>query len=213
MENKRSKNFFLSSNKFISFAWWKNREDLFSIFPALLIEKNIDKGLEIKLNRYIFCLGKRRFEINTGVYNPRNTVLNWKDSALEDFILWMRKSGNENFGKNEVERFFAVNPEWKNLITITSCKNHYIRLLLAKALVDFNSASVVANKRKEKQQRSETLRVSPAESALLDSLRDDHTEESIDVDLSPLDKLGGFMNINEGENNSHHWTGNENDTK
>jgi hypothetical protein len=205
MENKRSKNFFLSKNKFVSFAFWKNKEEMFSVFPGFFIEKNIDKGLEIIINRYVFSLGRKRLEINTGIYSPRNTVLNWKDSGLEDFIIWMRKNGNVNFNKNDVDNFLKENPEWKKLITISSCKNYYIKLLLAKAFEDFNSKII----NKEKEKRTEGG-LSSAANALLDALEEDKNEE--DSNISPLDRLGDLLNMTEeanasGSKESNHWGG------
>lgn len=208
MENKRSKNFFLSKNKFVSFTFWKNKEEMFSVLPGFFIEKNIDKGLEIVINRYVFSLGRKRLEINTGIYSPRNTILNWKDSGLEDFIIWMRKNGNVNFNKNNVETFLKENPEWKNLITISNCKNYYIKLLLAKAFEDFNSK--VVNKEKEKRTEGN---LSSAANALLDALKEDKNEE--DLNLSPLDRLGDLLNMTEeanasGSKESNHWGGTQN---
>ncbi|HCJ8468341.1 TPA: hypothetical protein NV714_002086 [Escherichia coli] len=204
MENKRSKNFFLSKNKFVSFAFWKNKEEMFSVFPGFFIEKNIDKGLEIVIDRYVFCLGRKRLEINTGIYSPRNTILNWKDSGLEDFIIWMRKNGNVNFNKNDVDNFLKENPEWKKLITISSCKNYYIKLLLAKAFEDFNSK--IVNKEKEKRAEGN---LSSAANALLDALADKNEEDS---NISPLDRLGDLLNMTEEANasdskESNHWGG------
>lgn len=192
MYNKRSRNYYINANKFISFASWKNNEEMFSLFPSFFIQLNIDKGLEIQVNKYIFCLGKHRFEINTGVYTPRNKVLNWKSSGLEDFIVWIRKNVNAKFDKYDMEVFLNNSPEWKKIITQSNCNNHYIRILLAKELADFSN-----NKKEEIKPTTEnkTKNSSIAKDALLSSLDSLGQNDIPKVPIDPLDQLGDALNI------------------
>lgn len=192
MYNKRSRNYYINANKFISFASWKNNEEMFSLFPSFFIQLNIDKGLEIQVNKYIFCLGKNRFEINTGVYTPRNKVLNWKSSGLEDFIIWIRKNVNAKFDKYDMEVFLNNSPEWKKIITQSNCNNHYIRILLAKELAEFSN-----NKKEETKPAAEskTKNSSFAKDALLSSLNSLEESDMPDIPVDPLDQLGDALNI------------------
>lgn len=198
MDNKRSRNYFINANTFISFATWKNNEEMFSLFPGVFIKRNIDKGLEIQENRYVIFLGgRRRFEITTGKYTPRNKILNWKSSGLEDFILWIRKNVNDSFNKYDMEIFLNNSPQWKKIITQSNCNNHYIRILLARELADFSTGKKEETKPVVNENKSKNSFAKNALLSSLDKLEKEENNEVLNDNIDPLDRLGDALSIQE----------------
>lgn len=139
----RTKNKFISKNKFLSYAKWKDRGGVFFIFPSVMIETNVDLGIEVQATRLTWAMGRYRWRIDIGKYNPlpKGEIV-WNKVGLDGFVRWAKSSCRRKWGKSDIESVIKDKEEWKKLIVKKGLDTHYMRILIAREIMDNEQNSV-----------------------------------------------------------------------
>lgn len=175
----RTKNKVISKNKFKSRAKWVERTGPYFPIPTLMIEKDLDIGIEVQINRYTVAWGYKRWRWDVGTYTPLPTgEINWTKIGLDDFSKWAKKSYNKKWGRYEIENIIKNKPFIKDVIVESGLK-HYTRILIAREIMKSESGS--ANDKIYKEVNGKTRMI-------LDALIQHEEEENQKID--PLDQLG-----------------------
>lgn len=168
MEFKRSKNYYLTIRKFISFATWKDPSDMFVIIPTIMCKRKQDRGLEVVLSQYIFAWGRRKFEMDIGNYYPRHHDYSWKGLKMDTFLDWAKKNIDNTLTKEYIEIVLEDNQGLKKTLSQTSPNFHYMKLLLGNEIKKFKQLSDISP---EMVKNGENM--SPEEQALKNALDND----------------------------------------
>lgn len=139
----RSPNWFWTSDRFITFASWKDRAGPFALWPSLMVETQVDLGADVQSARWTLVLGRRRWQMDFARYTPRATAgkIDWSTGpgGAEEMLRWAKKVFRRNWTKADLEKLFAKKPEWRRLVIQSGARHHYVRVLLARELMDQES--------------------------------------------------------------------------
>lgn len=183
MEFKRTKNYFITNIKFVSFATWKDPSDMFVIFPTVMCKRKQDRGLEVVLSQYIWAWGRRKVEMDIGNYYPRRSEYSWKGLKMDVFLEWAKKNIDPTLTKEYIEIVLEDNPGLKKTLSKTNPGFHYMKLLLANEIRRFKQLSDISP---EMVKNGENM--SPEEQALKHAL-DYNDNDSVDL----LDQLSSVV--------------------
>lgn len=185
----RTKNKVISKNKFKSRAKWLERSGPYFIIPTLMIEKDLDIGVEVQINRYTLAFGYKRWRWDVGTYTPLPTgEINWIKVGLDDFSKWAKKSYNKKWGRYEIENIIKNKPFIKDVIVESGLSKHYTRILIAREIMKSESGSTNDKVYKDANGKSR---------AILDALTQHVEQENQKID--PLDQLGNKI-MNSSQN-------------
>lgn len=139
----RTKNKFISKNKFLSYAKWKDRGGVFFIFPSIMIETKVDLGIEVQVSRLTWAIGRYRWRLDIGNYQPLPSGdIVWSKVGLDSFSRWAKNSCKRKWGKSDIENVIKDKNEWKKLIVKKGLDKHYMRILIAREIMDNEQTSV-----------------------------------------------------------------------
>lgn len=132
----RSPNKFISKNRFISYAKWRDPRSPLMLWPAGWVFKNQEVVFGVSIDRWTFGWLRWRFQLDIGLYlrpDPKAPI-EWSKSGLDGFLNWGKEVFQQKWGRADLDRLFRNRPEWKRLIALGGANPHYVRLLLAREL-------------------------------------------------------------------------------
>lgn len=176
----RTKNKVISKNKFKSRAVWTEKAGPYFVIPTLMIEKDLDIGIDVKIDRYTWVWGYKRWRWDVGTYTPLPTGdIVWNKIGLEDFSKWAKVSYNKKWGKYEIENIIKNKPFLKDIIVESGLTKHYTRILISREIM--RNENGISSDKIYKEANGKTRMV-------LDALTQHIEEENQKID--PLDQLG-----------------------
>jgi len=190
----RSENKFITKNKFKSKASWEETAGAYFLWPSLMVEKDIDVGIDVKITRRTLAWGRKRWRWDTGTYTPLPTgEIVWSKIGLDDFSKWAKKSYNRKWGRAEIESIVVDKPELKDIIVKMGLTKHYTRILMGREIIEKESESVYGNAMMDEN----SIKDNTGRTQSLISALNKHTQQERKA-IDPLDQLGSKI-LNSGE--------------
>ncbi len=133
----RTKNYFLTSRRFMAAAAWRAPRSGFLLWPAAWIEVGLEPSLEVRLTRVSVGWGPWRAQLDLGVWTPLSVAgpIDWERLGVDSYLAWAKKAFGRKWGRIDVERLFRTDPSWRRLVMMGTAENHYIRVLIARAML------------------------------------------------------------------------------
>lgn len=158
MKIKQYKNFQYNKNKFISITRWKDTFGNFFILPSICFERNIDLSFYIKATTITLLLFKYRirFSICSNKNLPIDDV-KWRFSHYEKFIKWMEKEYKKNITIKDLEKIIQEKPYLKGIINNNTLSNHYLKLFIAREILNKPNNSYKAKEQELLDQLGENI--------------------------------------------------------
>lgn len=144
MNFKRTKNYYLTKRKFISFASWKDSEDMFVIFPTIMCKRKQDRGLEVVLSQYLLMWGHRKIEIDLGSYFPRKKEYSWTRLKMDSFLDWTKKNIDKTLTREYIEMVLEDNSALKKTLSKSDPGYHYMKLMLDNEIKKFKQLNDIS---------------------------------------------------------------------
>lgn len=140
--NKRTPNWFFTADRFASGAAWTDRGAGVLVWPACWIEWNVEPALGVRLHRATVGWGRWRVQLDVGRWRPvlLEGPIDWDAMGVDGYLAWARKMFSKPWGRADVERLFNRDPSWKRLTLMGTAHAHYIRVLLARAMLSTQGA-------------------------------------------------------------------------
>jgi len=178
--------------KFVNFATNSDKDVMFSLLPTFLFKKNIDLGFEISVNRFVFMWGTFQFTMDIGKRKYISSVLNWKTTGLDEFIIWARKNSMTGVDKTLLDNLFKHKPELELLIKKNHCSYHYIKIILIQEIKDFRANDSIVQKVKEEREIS---KLAPDAQLLVSTLKNIENGNQKKKEIDPLEQLGDTLGL------------------
>lgn len=144
----RTKNWFYTSSRFLSGAFWKDVNAGWLVWPAIWVEPHREPSLDVSLTRVSIGWLQWRAQCDLGCWRPLNPQgpLDWEALGVNDYLVWARRTFSKNWGRADVERLFRNEPAWRRLCMMGTFHNHYIRVAVARAMLVAPEAPVSSGK-------------------------------------------------------------------
>lgn len=141
----RTKNRFISSRHFLSAACWRAPRAGFLIWPAAWVEVGLEPSLEVRINRLSMGWGPWRAQVDLGTWTKLlvSGPVDWDRLGVDGYLAWSKRAFGRTWGRIDVERLFRSDPSWRQLVMMGTAHNHYIRVLLARAMISATDASAL----------------------------------------------------------------------
>lgn len=142
----RTPNWFFTSTRFLSGAVWKERGAGFVVWPSLWVEPGLEPSLDVRVTRWTLGWARWRAQCDVGVWCPLQVdgPIDWERLGVDDFLTWARRTFTRRWGRADVDRLFRQEPSWRRLAVLGTTRNHYVRVLLARAMLAAPDAPLVA---------------------------------------------------------------------
>lgn len=87
-----------------------------------------------------------RFQCDMGKWTPvnRDGPVDWDALGADDYLAWSKKTFGRSWNRMDIDRIFRQDPAWKELVMLGSMNNHYIRVILARAMLSTQDAPVAS---------------------------------------------------------------------
>lgn len=133
----RTRNLFLSRRRFVSGALRRSRRLGFLILPAAWIEPGREVSLEVKVLRLTVGWGFWRAQLDLGTFDPIDLdgPVDWERLGVDGYLAWSRRIFGRKWSRMDVERLFRQDPAWRHLAVLGTAHNHYVRVVLARAMM------------------------------------------------------------------------------
>lgn len=133
----RTKNRFISSRHYLSAAAWRAPRSGFLIWPATWLQLGLEPSLEVRVSRLSLGWGSWRAQIDLGVWTPLvlSGPIEWERLGVDSYLSWAKQAFGRSWGRIDVERLFRADPSWRRLVMMGTAHNHYVRVLLARAML------------------------------------------------------------------------------
>ena len=140
----RSPNWFYTSTRFLAGAAWKDRGAGLLLWPAAWIEPNMEPSLGVRVHRITLGWLQWRCQCDLGNWQPieMEGPIDWKGLGIDDYLAWSKKTFQRNWSRADVERLFRKEPAWRRLALLGSARNHYVRVVLARAMLSAQETTV-----------------------------------------------------------------------
>ena len=135
--NIRSPNWFYTSSRFLSFAFWKDLGAGVLIWPAVWVQPLLEPSLDVRLHRWTVGWWRWRFQCDFGTWLPLavDGPIDWERLGVDSYLAWTKKTFGRNWGRADVERLFRRDPAWRRLAVLGTAQNHYVKVTLARAMM------------------------------------------------------------------------------
>lgn len=190
----KSPNKFYTKDKFISYSSWKALDGGFVIFPTVWFRLNCKPSLEITVNKFTFAFALYRLQLNFGKYKKISFEgpIEWEELGFNEFFQWSKRKFNRDWNRIDVEKLFTLEPKLKKVIIMGTAHNHYVRVLLARAMLSAQENGRLGNNEKLGNALSKALN-----NPNLDSAKDiiNSTQPSINESFDDSADLFGLSGL------------------
>ncbi len=133
----RTKNWFYSSNRFLSGAFWSDMNAGWLLWPAVWVEPKREPSLDVTVTRLSVGWLRWRAQCDFGRWHPIDVfgALDWEHLGVDAYLQWTKRTFGRNWGRADVERLFRQEPAWRRLCMMGTLNNHYIRVAVARAML------------------------------------------------------------------------------
>lgn len=186
----RTKNWYYTENRFLSGAFWKDVNAGWLLWPAVWVEPGREPSLDVSLTRVSIGWLQWRAQCDLGHWHPINTQgpLDWERMGVNDYLAWSRKTFGKNWGRADVERMFRADPSLRRLCMMGTLNNHYIRVTLARAMLQAQEAQVSSSRPLDEVLGNEPRSASTSQRPWTEGeVTETHTPESL---MEGLEDLG-----------------------
>jgi len=133
----RTKNWFYTSSRFLSGAFWKDVGAGFLLWPAVWIEPTKEPALDVTITRLSVGWLQWRAQCDFGQWSPVSLrgPLDWERLGVDSYLAWAKKTFGRSWNRSDVERLFKQDPAWRRLCLLGTLNNHYIRVAVARSML------------------------------------------------------------------------------
>ena len=103
--------------------------------------------MDVRVHRVIGGFGSWRVQLNLGRWNPVDPdgPLDWSRLAIDGYLKWAQQMFSRKWVRLDVERLFQREPAWRRLAILGTTRNHYVRVVLARAMLETNGTGLGGN--------------------------------------------------------------------
>ena len=142
----RTKNWFYTSSRFLSGAFWRDVNAGWLAWPSLWVEPNRQPSFDVTLTRVSFGWLQWRAQCDIGHWHPIDThgPLDWEALGTSEYLAWSRRTFGKSWGRADIEKVFRAEPALRRLCMMGTFRNHYIRVAVARTMLLAQEAPVSA---------------------------------------------------------------------